>query len=743
MIRQTLLSALILVSSAVAQQVQTTPPKPTLRELTIDNIYDPKHRVSFSGAPQSGFVWLDDKTFTWPRTNDKGDVLEQVVVDTSTGAKRTLFDTAKLQAAARRVGGVSEDEAKRLSQQKHWNFSPNKRSVVVTIGDDLYLYMFDSDSFTRLTSTPGEEQESSFSPDGRMVAFVRKNNLYVVDVATQRERQLTTDGNDDILNGIFDWVYQEEIYGRGTFTAYWWSPDSSRIAYIQLDERPVKRFTVVDHIPYMQTVETTPYPKAGYPNPIARLFTVKSSGAPPQEVSTDRYSGSEFLIVAVDWMPDSSKVVFQIQNREQTWLDLDTTDASGNNPKTILRETTKAWVEPSGSPVWLKDGSFLWLSERSGYKHLYRYNADGAQQQQVTNGPWEVRTLHGIDNNNEWIYFSGTERSVLGSDVYRIHLDGSAMKRLSDTTGEHRATFNPSMTLYVDSWSDIETPSRITLYRNEGSNVRVIDANEPTTLREYRQAKPQFVQVKTRDGFTMEAMMIRPPDFDPSRKYPVYEFTYSGPHAQSVRNAWRGSNYLWMQLLAQRGIVVWICDNRTASGKGVESTWPVYKHFGELELRDLEDGLRWLTSQPYIDGSRVLLDGWSYGGFMTTYALTHSTMWSAGMAGGTVADWRDYDSIYTERYMLMPQNNPDGYQASSPRFAAKDLHGNLLLMHGTIDDNVHIQNTIQFVYELEKAGKPFRMMVYPKSRHGVSDPALVAHLHATQLQFIDENLLRR
>jgi len=476
MIRQTLLSALILVSSAVAQQVQTTPPKPTLRELTIDNIYDPKHRVSFSGAPQSGFVWLDDKTFTWPRTNDKGDVLEQAVVDTSTGAKRTLFDTAKLQAAARRVGGVSEDEAKRLSQQKHWNFSPNKRSVVVTIGDDLYLYMFDSDSFTRLTSTPGEEQESSFSPDGRMVAFVRKNNLYVVDVATQRERQLTTDGNDDILNGIFDWVYQEEIYGRGTFTAYWWSPDSSRIAYIQLDERPVKRFTVVDHIPYMQTVETTPYPKAGYPNPIARLFTVKSSGAPPQEVSTDRYSGSEFLIVAVDWTPDSSKVVVQIQNREQTWLDLDTTDASGNNPKTILRETTKAWVQPSGSPVWLKDGSFLWLSERSGYKHLYRYNADGVQQQQITNGPWEVRTLHGIDNNNEWIYFSGTERSVLGSDVYRIHLDGSAMKRLSDTTGEHRATFNPSMTQYVDSWSDMETPSRITLYRNDGSNARVIDA---------------------------------------------------------------------------------------------------------------------------------------------------------------------------------------------------------------------------------------------------------------------------
>jgi dipeptidyl-peptidase-4 len=743
MIRQTLIIALLFTSSAVAQQVQTTPPKPTLRELTIENIFDPKHRVSFSGAPQSGFVWLDDRTFTWPRTNDKGDVIEQAVIDTTTGARRTLFDTAKLQAAARKIGGVSEDEAKRLSQQRSWNFSPNKRSVVLSIGDDLYLYTFDSDSFTRLTSTPGEEQEASFSPDGKLVAFVRKNNLYAVDLASQRERQLTTDGNDDTLNGIFDWVYQEEIYGRGTFKAYWWSPDSSRVAYIQLDERPVKRFTVVDHIPTMQKIEVTPYPKAGYPNPLARLYTVKTSGAEPQEISTERYSGGDFLVVSVDWAPDSSKVFYQIQNREQTWLDLDTTDASGGNPKTLLRETTKAWVDPNGNPTWLKDGTFLWLSERSGYKHLYHYAADGTLKQQITNGPWELRTLHGVDNNNEWIYFSGTERSVLGTDVYRIHVDGSGLKRLSDAPGQHTATFNRSMSLYVDSWNDIETPTRITLLRSDGSSVRLIDANEPTTLREYRLSKPEFMQVRTRDGFTMEAMMIRPPDFDASRKYPVYEFTYSGPHAQQVRNAWRGANYLWMQLLAQRGIVVWMCDNRTASGKGAESTWPVYKRFGELELRDLEDGLRWLTSQPYIDGSRVLLDGWSYGGFMTSYALTHSTMWAAGIAGGTVADWHDYDSIYTERYMLMPQNNPDGYQNSSPRFAAKNLHGNLLLLHGTIDDNVHMQNTIQFAYELQKAGKPFRLMVYPKSRHGVSDPVLVAHLRMTMLQFIVENLLRK
>ena len=746
MIRQTLIATLLFATSAIAQQTQTTPPKPTLRELTIENIFDPKRRVAFSGAPQGGFVWLDDKTFTWPHTNEKGDITEQVVIDTDTGKKRTLFDAAKLQAAARKTAGVTEDEAKHLSQQRNWNFSPNKKSIILTVGDDLYSYTFDSDSLTRLTSTPGEEQEPSFSPDGRFIAFVRNNNLYVVDAATQRERQLTTDGNENMLDGIFDWVYQEEVYGRGNFRGYWWSPDSSHIVYLQLDERPVKRFTVVDHIPTMQKIELEPYPKAGFPNPIAKLFTVAANGTAPHEVNTEPYSGGDFLIVSVDWTPDSSKVVYQIQNREQTWLDVNMADLSGGGtPKTLFRETTKAWVEPDHNQkiTWLKDGSFLWLSERSGFKHLYQYTADGTLEKQITNGPWEVRSLHGIDNHNDWIYFSGTERSVLGTDVYRVHLDGSGLARLSDAAGEHRAIFNPAMTQYVDSWGDIQTPPQVSLLRNDGSRVRVIDTNEVTALRDYRISKPEFLQVKTRDGFAMEAMIIKPPDFDPSRKYPVYEYTYSGPHAQQVRNGWRGTQYLWWQLLAQRGLIVWVCDNRTASGKGVESTWPVYKHFGELELRDLEDGLRWLTSQPYVDGLRVVLDGWSYGGFMTSYALTHSTMWSAGIAGGTVSDWHDYDSIYTERYMLMPQNNPDGYQNSSPRFAAKDLHGALLLLHGTIDDNVHMQNTIQFAYELEKADKPFRLMVYPKSRHGVSDPLLVQHLRMTMLQFIDDNLLRK
>lgn len=741
MLKNCIAALLLIATSVLAQDVKTNPqPKPTIRELTLENIFDPKAKVSFAGAPQGGFRWLDDKTFAWPRTED-GKVVEQAVIETESGNKRVLFSAAKLEAAAKKIAGVSSEEASGFAKQRSWNVSPNKKSALLTIGNDVYLYTFDSDSMTRLTSSPGEKEEVIFSPDGRFVSFVRENNLYAVDVATQRERQLTTDGNANLQNGILDWVYQEEVYGRGNFRAYWWSPDSTRIAYLQLDERPVRHFAVVDHIPYQQNVESELYPKAGAPNPIAKLFTVSITGTAPKEVSTESYSGADFLIVLVDWSPDSSKVVYQIQNREQTWLDLDAADVRGGGaPKTLFRETTKAWVDITGNPVWLKDGSFLWLSERSGFKHLYQYSADGKLIRQITNGPWEVRTVHGADPANDWIYFSGTERSVLGTDIYRVHLDGSGLKRLSEAPGQHNANFNPSFTSYLDTFSDVSTPPSTSLHRGDGTRVRVVDANEAPMMRDLHIAKPEFVQVKTRDGFVMEAMMIKPPDFDPSKKYPVYEHTYSGPHAQQVRDAWSGQTYLWHQFLAQHGVIVWVCDNRSASGKGAESAWTSYKRMGEGELRDLEDGLKWLTSQPYVDGSRVALSGWSYGGFMTSFALTHSTMWSAGLSGGTVSDWRDYDSIYTERVMLMPQNNPDGYKETAPRWAARNLHGNILFMHGTIDDNVHMQNTIQFIYELEKANKPYQLQVYPKSRHGVVDPALVAHMRAAMWKFIEENL---
>ena len=310
----------------------------------------------------------------------------------------------------------------------------------------------------------------------------------------------------------------------------------------------------------------------------------------------------------------------------------------------------------------------------------------------------------------------------IGGDAYRVKLDGSGMTRLTKTEGSHAANFDPTFSYFIDTWSDAATPSQVRLYKSDGTLERAIEENKVAALKEFKLSKPEFLKVKTRDGFEMEAMMIKPPNFDPTKKYPVWSHTYSGPHAPQVRNAWGGANYMWHQMLAQKGYIIWVCDNRSASGKGAESTWTAYKNLGVGELRDLEDGVEYLKTLPYVDGARVGINGWSYGGFMTSFAMTHSNAFKIGIAGGTVTDWNLYDTIYTERYMLTPQNNPDGYAKTSVTKAAKNLSGKLLLLHGTMDDNVHMQNTIQFVYELQKAGKEFELMVYPKSRHGVGDP---------------------
>jgi dipeptidyl-peptidase 4 len=714
------------------------------KRLTLDDIDGPAARVNFSGAPAPAFAWTDANHYAWPRAVAEGrEAVDWMKVDATTGSSAPLFDAAKAEAAIAAVPGVAAADARRLVRSRDLVFNHDFTQAIVTIADDLYLCVFAANRAVRLTSAPGDEEEPTFSPDDSKVAFVREHNLYAVDTATLRETALTSDGGGRILNGKLDWVYEEEIYGRGEQRAYWWSPDSSRLAFLRIDDSPVSTYITLDDIGYSPRVETWQYPRAGDPNPAVKVGIVRADGSPSdiRWADTSKY-GADFLVVRVAWTP-AGQLAYEVQNRTQSWLDLNFLDVSSmaSAPKTVLRETSPFWInaEDTTTPTWLADGSFLWLSGRSGFTHAYHYSADGSLIKQVTTGRWELRTLHGADEKEGWLYFSGTERSPIGIDVYRVRLDGTGFERLSKAAGTHRAEFSPGFGFFIDRWSDVSTPPQVRLHRSDGRDLRVLHENRVAALAEYRLSRPEFVQVKTRDGFVMEAVMIKPPDFDPSKRYPVYQFTYGGPHSQEVRNAWT-SEQMYHQLLAQRGIIVWICDNRTASGKGLESTWQVFRHFGELELRDIEDGVSWLKQQPYVDGTRIGLSGWSFGGFLTAYALTHSTSFTMGIAGGTVSDWRNYDSVYTERYMGMPNDNPDGYRNSSPRFAAANLHGALFLMHGAIDDNVHVQNTMQLAYELQQAGKPFSLMIYPKTRHGVTDPSLVRHMHGAMLDFTLEHL---
>jgi dipeptidyl-peptidase-4 len=709
--------------------------------LTIDDIFDPAKRVNFNGTPALGLQWLKDGDYyLQSRTDPQTKTSQLLKVNARTGEAAPFFDAARMEAALLKIQGMTAEDARKLAHQSSYQLNPAQTAVLLNSNNDLIYYELGAERAARLTDNREEEFEEDFSPDGHSVSFVRNNNLYVLDLSTGRERALTSDGGEKILNGRLDWIYEEEVYGRGLKRGYWWSPDSARIAYLRLDEAEVRDFPVVDHIPRRQILEDTPYPLPGDPNPRARLGIVEAASGKTQWADVSKYDPKDFLIVRVSWSPDSRRVVYQAQNRVQTFLDLNAVNAADGKSGTLFREETRAWVEAVDNPRWLKDGSFLWRSEKSGWMHLYHYSPDGRLIRQLTDGKWEVRELEGVDEQGGWAYFRGTEHSPIAEQVYRIKLDGSGMKRLSEMEGNHRPNFNPQATLFIDNWSDINTPMQVRLFNADGSPARVISENPVEALKQYRLGKAEFMQVKTRDGFLMEAMMIRPPDFDPAKKYPVLSFTYSGPHAPQVKNSWGSQTYMWHQMMAQKGYIIWICDNRTASGKGAESAWTAYKNFGRLELQDLEDGLSYLKSQPYVDASRIGLWGWSFGGYMTAYALTHSTSFKMGIAGGTVSDWANYDSIYTERYMLTPGQNPEGYKASSVLQAAANLHGKLLLLHGAIDDNVHMANMIQLAYELQKAGKPFEMMVYPKSRHGVTDPLLLKHMRQKMTDFILENL---
>lgn len=735
-----LLGMIVPSSTGLAQQ----------KLLTLDEIYspDPTKRVNFNGNPPVGLRWMKDNIhYLWlkrppnmERSMGQAAPGELLRVDALTGEASPFYDAGKIEAAFAKLPGLSPDQARQISRRGNYEMNPSQTAVLINFANDLFYYEFGSETAIRLTQDAELEEGEEFSPDGKMVAFVRNFNLYLVDVATQKERALTKDGNPNLLYGRLDWVYQEEVYGRGNFGAFWWSPDSSRLAYLKIEESQVRSFPVVDHIPYNQLLEETKYPIAGDPNPSVELGVVNASGGATRWVDNFKYHGGEFLIVRVSWTPDSKRVVYEVQNREQTWLDLNMANPMTGASETLFREESKTWVNVTGLPMWLKDGSFVWESERSGWKHLYLYGAEGKLIRPITSGNWEVRTLYGIDEANGFVYFSSNEYSQIGNQAYRIKLDGTGRTRITSGEGAHSTSFNSNFSLYIDSWSEANTPPQVRLHKSDGTLARVIDENVVEKLKEYKLSRWEFLKVKTSDGFEMEAQMLKPPDFNPTKKYPVMSYTYSGPHAPSVRDGWGGPTNMWYQLLAQKGYIIWICDNRSASGKGAQSVWPIYKNVGELELKDLEDGIAWLKSQLYVDGSRIGLTGWSFGGFMTSYALTHSTSFKIGVAGGSVTDWRDYDSIYTERYMQMPQNNVEGYRKTAPRAAAKNLHGRLLLIHGTIDDNVHLANTLQFIYELEKAGKPFDLMLYPKSRHGVVDPALVRHLRELMTDFILKNL---
>jgi len=697
-----LLACLILVPSLLGQGSG---------RLTLEAIAHPTKKVAYGGLPATRLEWLPDGGLV--ETRREGDRVALYRVDPLTWERKPLLESSRLHTALV-AAGAAEPAAKAALGRGSFTWNGNHSAFLVEVGEALFLVNVKTATAKRLVG--GKPEEPAFSPDDTQVAYLRGSDLYRVDVATAKETRLTTGGSETMLNGRLDWVYQEELYGRGSFRAFWWAPDSKRLAYLSLDESKVPVYTLMDDRFQPQKALKARYPKAGDPNPIARLGVVDLAGTTTW--MDEPYAGHETLIVQVGWDPEG-RLLATHQDRIQSWLDLRRYEGAAS--WLLIHENGRAWQERLPLPHFLPDGGFLWESGRTGHHHVYRYAKDARLIGAITAGDWDVRRVHGTDATGGTLYFDATERSAIDQDAYRIGLDGKGLTRLTDRPGTHRIRFNATFTAFLDTWSDAQTPPQQALHDGTGKQIRLIDANPGDKLKELKLGKVSFQQVKTRDGFPMESMLVLPADFDPAKKYPVYQYIYGGPASPMVRNSW-SRDMPWYQFLAQQGIATWICDNRSASNKGLASAYGIHRNLGAQELQDLLDAHAWLKQQGWADMNRLCLDGWSYGGFMVTYALTHSKAWKLGIAGAPVTDWHLYDSIYTERYMGLPADNQAGYESSSVLKAAGNLSGKLLLLHGTLDDNVHPQNSVMLIDALQKAGFSAQIVLLPGSDHSPRAP---------------------
>jgi dipeptidyl-peptidase 4 len=723
-----------LVLPSAAQQPAAVPGK----ALTVERIYS---QPSLSGRLTRGIGWTPDgKQLSYFETSGAGKEAktELWVMDAGSGERRLLVASDKLESilpADSSKPTQATGLGRRAPAQYQW--TPDGSAILFQGPTALAWLDLKSQTARTLVSAKAAIADPKISPDGRYVSFTRDHNLWLVSLADGKERAITRGGTEEIRKGELDWVYPEELEIK---TAYWWSPDSSAMAYLEMDERKVSQYPMVDFSSPSGAAEMERYPVAGGGNPIVRVLVTAVGGGEPRVMDTG--AETDIYIPRVNWLTDARHLAIQRLNRTQTTLDLLIADASTGSTRVALMEKDQYWINVSDDLYFLKDGKrFLWSSERTGYRHFYLYDLEGKQLAQLTKGEWEVSALDAVDESKGLVYFTAAEKSPLERHLYRVALDGSGFVRLTKEEGTHAVNFAPGNASFVDTYSNAMTPPCQDLLRADGSRIATINENKVSELADYHLSRGEFLSVKSHDGVLLNAVMIKPPDFNPARKYPVLVYTYGGPHAQVVVNAWTGSTFLWHQLMAQKGYIIFALDNRGSAGRGHLFEEPVHFRLGAQELSDQRDGAQYLKSLPYVDANRIGIWGWSYGGHMTLHAIFEDPQdFKAGFAGGPVTDWHYYDSIYTERYLgLLPQNE-EGYQESSPIKNAVHLKGKLLIAHGTGDDNVHYANTLALINGFIEAGKYVEVMAFPGRGHGVSDPPARRLLMQRVTQFFLDNL---
>ena len=714
------------------------------KALTVERIYS---QPSLSGRMTRGLEWMPDgKQLSYFETSGTGkeSKTELWVIDAAKGGRRQLIAADKLESALP-AEEKNTSQATGLGRRppSEYQWAPDGSGILFQATTALAWFDMKTQTARTLVSGKARLVDPKISPDGKYVSFVREHNVWAVSVADGNEHALTQGGTEDVRKGELDWVYPEEL---GNKTAYWWSPDSMSVAYFEMDESKVAKYPLVNFESYDGGAEMERYPAAGGANPIVHVYVVGVDGREARQMDTG--TETDIYLPRVQWLMDSKHVAIEKLNRAQNALDLLVADAASGITRVVLSEkdpywlNVGDWVNVGDGLGLLKDGKrFLWASERSGYKHLYIYDFEGKQLAQVTSGEWEVTSIDAVDEAKGVIYFTATEKSPLERHLYSTRMDGSKFTRVTKEAGTHAIHFAPNGTAFVDTYSNAMNPPRQDLYRADGSMIVTINENRVGELAGYHLSSMEFFTVKSHDGVSLNAMMIKPPDFNPQKKYPVIVFTYGGPHAQVVRNAWGGPNFLWHELMAQKGYIIFSLDNRGSAGRGHVFETAIQHHLGAQELTDQKDGAGYLKSLPYVDGARIGIWGWSYGGHMTLHAMFEDPEdFKVGFAGGPVTDWHYYDSIYTERYMgLLPENEAN-YKEASPVSKAGQLKGKLMIAHGTGDDNVHFANTLSVIDALIAAGKYVEVLPFPGRGHGVSDPPARKLLMQRVMQFFVDNL---
>jgi len=592
-------------------------------------------------------------------------------------------------------------------------------------------------------SDKSKQRLADFSPDGSKVAYIIDNNLFYKDLKTGIETQVTSDGLiNNIINGTTDWVYEEEF----SFTkAFFWSPDSKKIAFLRFDESKVKEYQMTSYGELYPEQYKYKYPVAGEDNSLVTILVYDlSNPAKPLTHTMDIGSETDQYIPRICWTKDVNTLAIFRMNRLQNKLEILLADATNGKSKVFLTQENKSYIEITDDYKFLDDGQhFIIMSELDGYDHIYMYDLKGTIVKQITKGNWDVISIKGIDEKNKTIYYTSAESKPFNRDLYSIKFDGSEKTRLFNKEGTYDASFNKNFSYFTGTFSDGNTPEQIAVYNNKGKEVQALVDNQKLIdkTKECGFTKKDFFSFTTSGTISLYGYMIKPPDFDAAKKYPVLMNVYGGPNNQYALNEWDIFDMVWYQYLAQKGYIIVCVDGRGTGSRGEEFRKCTYMELGKLETEDQIETAKHLASLPYVDAKRIGIWGWSYGGFITALCMTKGAdYFKTGIAVAPVTNWRNYDNIYTERYMRKPQDNAAGYDDNSPVKFVKKLKGKFLIIHGFSDDNVHVQNSMELVDALVNANKQFEMQLYPNKNHGIYGGYTRYHLYKRMSDFILQNL---